>query len=550
MQATPERILDYREYPVLYVDDDAEVLRIFELGFRREFSVLTARSAEEALARLHATPIALVLADHRIAGMTGIELLERAHEADPRTVRMLVTTHDDAETLGRAINHVAVSRFVPKPWTPDALRETLRHGVEGYALEREREQLLRELTLQNRVARSMTRELALSALMDLTLSTVVEDLGFDAAAILFFAEAGGRLCWERFAPGEDEVSDALRRIELTPRTAPAFLRRLCNGEAQVLMLDQALHLEGAMRRWVTEVAAEEILVVPLLGREQAFGALALDNRRGGRHFTADDQTLLEGVASQAAIALENARLIETLRASRDGYAPGATLGALAAGLAHELNNPLVSIQTFVQLAPGKRGEPDTAFWGDFHGVACQELERIRTLVATLQRLGPGAGGVAPPEPLDLLELATEVAAQLRPDASSADLTLVVRSDPQAPKVLAVREALHQALGHLVRNAIQASPPGAEVAIQVAADPGGGASLEVRDDGEGIPEENLARVFEPFFTTRRPGRGSGLGLALCQKLLSDCGGTVEVRSREGEGSSFRVRLPAASRGSGS
>jgi signal transduction histidine kinase len=456
---------------------------------------------------------------------------------------MLVTAHDDAETLGQAINHVAVSRLVPKPWTPDDLRETLQIGVEGYALEREREQLLRELTLQNRVARSMTHELALSPLLDLTLATVVEDLGYDAAAILFFAESGERLCWERFAPREDAVSDALRRIELTPRTAQAFLRRLCNGEAQVLLLDQALHLESALRRWVTEVAAEEILVMPLLGRERAFGALALDNRRGGRHFTADDQTLLEGVASQAAIALENARLIETLQRAGDPLAPGAALGALVAGLAHELNNPLVSIQTFLQLAPGKRDEPDGAFWSEFHGVACRELERIRTLVATLQGLGPGVGAAAPREPLDLLELATEVAAQLRPDASLADLTLVVGSDPQAPKVLAVREALHQALGHLVRNAIQASPPGAEVAIQVAADPGGGASLEVRDVGEGIPDENLARIFEPFFTTRRPDRGIGLGLPICQKLLSECGGTIEVRSREGAGSSFRVLLPA-------
>jgi CheY-like chemotaxis protein len=400
MQARPDRILDYREYPVLYVDDEPECLRIFELGFRREFSVLTARSGEEALARIHGSPIALVLSEHRIAGMTGSELLARAYQVDPRTVRMLVTACDDAETLGQAINSGAISRFVSKPWTPDALRETLRGGIEAYALDREREQLLRELTLLNRVAKSMTQELALSPLLDLILSTAVVDLGFDAAAMLFLDPLGERLCWERFAPQEDAVSNALRGIELSTHTAPAFLRRLCNAEAQVLSLDQALQLEGAMRLWVTEVAAEEILVVPLHGRERALGALAVDNRRGGRLFTTDDQTLLEGLGGQAGISIENARLVEDLRRSRDpiGRSQGhETFGALAAGLAHEINNPLATIQTFLQLAPAKRNEPDAEFWDDYHALACRELDRIRSLVTTLQDPGPGLSAQRDPD---------------------------------------------------------------------------------------------------------------------------------------------------------
>jgi signal transduction histidine kinase len=342
------------------------------------------------------------------------------------------------------------------------------------------------------------------------------------------------------------VSNALRRIELSSHTAPAFLRRLCNAEAQILALDQALQLEGAVRLWVTEVAAEEILVVPLYGRERALGALAVDNRRGGRLFTTDDQTLLEGLAGQAGISIENARLVEDLRRSRDPIARSEaheTLGALAAGLAHEINNPLVSIQTFLQLAPARRSEPDAEFWTVYHALACSELDRIRSLVATLQSLGPGLS--AQREPLDLVELAMQVVGQLRPEASQVDVTLEVQAEPGAPKVLAARDQLQQVLGHLVRNAIQASPPGAEVAIRLAADPaGGGVSLEVCDDGEGIPEAVLARIFEPFFSTREPDRRSGLGLPVCQRLVSHHGGSIEVRSREGEGTTFCVRLPAS------
>src|SRR5262249_48341706 len=100
-----------------------------------------------------------VLSDQRMPGMTGVEFLARAAEVDPRAVRILVTGYGDAETLGHAINSGSIYRFVPKPWTPEEMRVTVRRGIEGYALDREREQPLRELTLPNRIAKSMTPDL-------------------------------------------------------------------------------------------------------------------------------------------------------------------------------------------------------------------------------------------------------------------------------------------------------------------------------------------------------------------------------------------------------
>ena len=96
-------------------------------------------------------------------GMTGIELLARVNQLDPKTVRFLVTAYGDAETLSSAINDGSIYRFIPKPWTPEDMRVNLRRGIEIYALDREREQLVRELSLLNRVSRSITQELALRA---------------------------------------------------------------------------------------------------------------------------------------------------------------------------------------------------------------------------------------------------------------------------------------------------------------------------------------------------------------------------------------------------
>jgi signal transduction histidine kinase len=302
-----------------------------------------------------------------------------------------------------------------------------------------------------------------------------------------------------------------------------------------------------MRRWVTEVAAEEILVVPLLGKEGALGAIAVDNRRGGRRFTADDQTLLEGLATQAAIAIENARLVQDLRRSREQVRRSerlGTLGTLAAGLAHEINNPLVSIHTFLHLAPARRRDEDPEFWGAYHALACREVDRIRQLVASMQRLGRDDGPLPPSTAFDPRGVAEEVASLLQPEAARAEVALRIVCDTAVPELVAVRDHVHQVLTNLTLNAIQASHKGGEVAIRVGPDPiGGGACFEVSDRGDGIPEENLGRIFDPFFTTKGPDRGTGLGLVICHRLVSEHGGTIEVRSRQGEGTTFAVRLPA-------
>jgi two-component system NtrC family sensor kinase len=547
VQPRPNRILDYREYPVLYVDDEPENLRIFELAFKREFSVLTATSGDEGLERLNREPVALVLSDHRMPGMTGVEFLSRVHDLDPKTVRILVTAYGDARTLGDAINSGAIYKFVSKPWQPDEMRMTVQRGIDVYALDRERDQLVRELTLLNRSAKALTQELELGPLLDRLLETVTDDIGYDGAAILFFDAHEQVLSRGRFAPADSPLVASLRDLSISHQTAPSFIGRLREGQVQRLGMEHVLDLERPLRQWVTEVAAEEILVVPLMGKERAIGALAVDNRSGGTHFSADDQTLLEGLSHQAVIAIENARLVEDLRRSREQIRRAdrlGTLGTLAAGLAHEINNPLVSIHTFLSMAPTKRHEPDEEFWGDYHALASAEVDRIRRLVETMRSLGRDSERSAPREPVDAGEIIDEVVSLLQREAGRANVTLDAQQDTGMPKLVVVRDHIHQVVLNLLLNAIHASPSGGTVEIHSHPDPeNGSVCIDVTDSGGGIPEENLSRIFDPFFTTKDPDQGSGLGLMICHRLVTEHAGTIEVRSREGEGTSFCVRLPA-------
>jgi signal transduction histidine kinase/FixJ family two-component response regulator len=541
----PEQLYDYREYPILYVDDEPENLRIFELTFRRDFAILTASNGEEGLEVLSRQPVALVLSDHRMPNMTGAEFLARVAELDPKTVRIMVTAYGDVETLQHAINDGHIYSYIPKPWSPDDVKGTLRRGIEVYALDREREQLLRELALLNRVSSSLAQELDLDRLLRLLLGTMHEEMGYDAVAALFF-EPDGSLVWGRLGPGNEDVDPQLRDLRITSESAPRFLADLQRGKQRILHVEEALDYEGPVRRWVTEVAAEEILVSPLHGKDGVIGALVVDNRRGGARFYADDRTLIEGLSNQAAIAIENARLVDDLRRSREQVRRAdrlGTLGTLAAGLAHEINNPLVSIHTFLSMAPAKRLENDAEFWGSYYDLACSEVARIRGLVDTMRRLGSGSGGTMPRQTVEVGALVDEVVTLLRREAELGHVELTVECEESVPKLIAVRDQIHQVLLNLLLNAIAATPEGGGVAVRVTS-PGEsqGVQIDVRDSGPGIPPEHLDQIFDPFFTTKDPDEGSGLGLMVCHRIVTDHGGTIEVRSHAGQGATFTVRLP--------
>jgi signal transduction histidine kinase/CheY-like chemotaxis protein len=531
------------------VDDERENLRVFELAFKRDFSVVTAESGEQGLRLLHERPIALVLSDHRMPGMTGVQFLSQVREVDAKTIRMLVTAYGDAETLGGAINDGSIYRYLAKPWRPDEMRLALKRGIEVYALDREREDLLRELTILNRVSQSITQQLDLARLLELLLKTVTRELGFDCATLLFFESKFERLLQERSDSGLRGDSQELPRLEIRRSEAPRFFARLRAGESQMLRIESADELESPIRRWVLDVAADQILVLPLIGKLEVIGALAVDNRRGGEPLGVPEHTLLEGFSTQAVIAIENARLVEELRQSRAEVLRAdrlGRLGTLAAGLAHEINNPLVAIRTFLSLAPSKRAQDDPEFWDGYHALACREVDRIGTLVSTMVHLARGQGEDAPREACDLSELVREGALLLQREADRAQVKLVVECAPDTPKLFAVRDQLHQILLNLVMNAIHATSPGGRVAISTSGGNGTDGSeavLEVSDSGSGIAPEDLERIFDPFFTTKEPNQGTGLGLMICHRIATDHGGTIEVASQVGQGSRFRVRLPA-------
>jgi signal transduction histidine kinase len=284
------------------------------------------------------------------------------------------------------------------------------------------------------------------------------------------------------------------------------------------------------------------VLIPLVISGKLNGFINLGRKRDLDVFSAGDLELLNTLAAEAAVALENARLNEELRRSQDIIRRAdrlSALGTLAAGIAHEVRNPLVSIQTFFQLAPERLH--DEEFFTTFLGMTAGEVKRISDLVTELLSFARSPSRSL--GPVNLNELAERVATLLEPEARKHQLTLNRTLSPNPQLVHADSDQIKQVLINLVLNAIQATGPGGEVSVtsrSVEHPTGAFGQLEVRDTGAGIRRDHLDDIFNPFFTTKD--KGTGLGLAIAHQIIAEHGGSIAVDSEEGRGTTFLVNLP--------
>jgi two-component system NtrC family sensor kinase len=222
----------------------------------------------------------------------------------------------------------------------------------------------------------------------------------------------------------------------------------------------------------------------------------------------------------------------------------ASVGRLAAGVAHEINNPLTGVLTFTHLLIRRKDLPEDVR-ADLQTVA-RETERVRKIVKGL--LDFARQSRLEPEPTDVNKLVADTLALAENQALLKGLALHFTPGEGLPIRTLDRNQLQSALLNIVINAIDATEPGGRIVIatriSVANPPGGGKGLaiEVADTGSGIAPENMDRLFDPFFTTKEVGRGTGLGLSVSLGIIERHGGTIRVESEVGRGSTFTIWLP--------
>jgi len=302
-----------------------------------------------------------------------------------------------------------------------------------------------------------------------------------------------------------------------------------------------------------------VLAVPLVTGDQVLGVLTLDHPETN-HFHNRHLHLMLTIAHQASVAIEKARLHnqvahmaevltqrveERTRELKETQAQLiqaeklAALGELAAGIAHEINNPLHILRAYTEYLVSQAAPDDPIL--EFLNPMQNSLESITHLAEQLRNFSQPAGGAW--KPVNVNDVLTKVLRLVNKELMHCQVEMKESLSPDLPEITGDARQLEQVFLNLILNARDAMPGGGQLTIETYADRDC-IYIRFTDTGIGIDDQDLPQIFEPYFTTKED-RGTGLGLAICQRIVTQHNGKIIVSSEVGRGTVFTVQLAAAS-----
>jgi len=402
---------------------------------------------------------------------------------------------------------------------------------------------------------------AILSVLDLgQLLTVIMNLLFNVcqinrALIMLVNEEKGCLEYIHGVGLEGEIPEAIKNYRIPLDRVSNLLVRVTNtGRSEYIpdVGNSNLRKDNVMLTLGNPTSA---YVVPLITRSKVIGVLATDavDEIG---VPKEARETLETFAPQIAIAIENAKLYSRLQEQmvelKESYAllsrseKFSFLGNLAARLAHEIKNPMTAIGTFIQLLPMKYD--DKEFREDFHKIAMEETMRVNNLINELLDLVKTRESHF--EYSDLHELIGKMLLLVSPQSNAKKIDVVRHFDPDIGPVWLDSEKMKEVFLNLLSNAVDSIPKGGKIEIKTKKSTGRGQTkrvfIEIKDNGVGIQESMINKIFDPYFTTKHKSdlhNGTGLGLFIAYQNMQDHGGTIEVKSKVDVGTTFILTLPS-------
>jgi PAS domain S-box-containing protein len=296
--------------------------------------------------------------------------------------------------------------------------------------------------------------------------------------------------------------------------------------------------------------------IPLLSKQNVLGVLVVTSENG-HLFTPREAKFLAAVGEEVGIAVENTLLYERTRHAYEELKSTqeqliqteklASIGKMSAVFAHEINNPIAAILTYVKLVmkilnkPGvdiEERRPDLLRYletAQQEAARCGEI--VKNLLTFSRQSSPKIEGNS------IEQIIERTIPLVSHDLELKGINLTVDIAPDLPLVKCDFKQIQQALLNLLINGSEATKPGGSLAVKIRrASTPGLVEIEISDTGHGIPQDHLSRIFEPFFTTKGEGKGVGLGLPVVYGIITLHGGTIQVQSTEGRGTTFTIQLP--------
>jgi C4-dicarboxylate-specific signal transduction histidine kinase/serine/threonine protein kinase/tetratricopeptide (TPR) repeat protein len=397
-------------------------------------------------------------------------------------------------------------------------------------------------------ALALSAEVDLNQLMQKIMSVVLESSGAqhgyllikEADELLVAAEShvGRKHIVNRKHLSLDQfrgiISRAIVNYALRTRKKVLLHDALAEGEFQNTPEVQALKLRS-------------VLCLPIIKQNELIGLLYLENRLSAGVFTPEKTDMTELLTAQAAISLENARLLEQTRQAYTKLQENqehmlqmeklSALGTLVGGVAHEINNPLMGVMNFVEFA-GSRSTDEKS--REILDQALQQIHRIKKIVSNMLVFVHSRS--TPSDSCRLTEVIRQSLLLLEGELGKHGIAVEVDAADNLPAIHCSADSLQQILVNLIINARDALVDSAQPQIRISARSlEGMLELSVADNGHGIPQEVQSKIFDPFYTTKPPGKGTGLGLSVIRRLVQDVGGTIQVESLHEHGCCMRLQF---------
>ncbi len=527
-----------RQPLVLIADDEPDMVVLLRRLFSRDgFQVEGVADGTTALERAEALKPDLILMDVQMPGLNGFEVLRRLRQnkitAHIPTIFITAAAReptDVAKGLG-----LGADDYVLKPFNPHELLARGRSKIHARRLEERLQRRTEELEALVRIGREFNQRLQLDDLLDLIVSVCTTELPSEQVLLCLLDQQTRPTAWRVLDP--QEMSEA---------TIQHLIERPDSLVAAMLQTEQSV-LSSDSRRVLLPPDCHAIVGTRIVHHGDVLGVLVLGHSQAER-YDENHLRLLESITEQAALAIRNAELYAELRhyalnlenmvAERTSALRAAqsqlvrseklaSLGRLSAGIAHEVNNPLQAIRNCLELAI-EDVDSKRPVDRELLTVAEQDVQRIRRIVSRLLDFArPGSGEMTP---VDVPELISDVLRLVEPQLAREQVVVSKQIEPTRP-VRANEDQLKQVILNLILNAQQAMPGGGRLTIAVSQQ-GGELHIRFTDTGVGIPESDLGRIFDPFFSTKPD--GSGLGLSVSYGIIEGHGGRIEVSSTVGQG----------------
>ena len=413
---------------------------------------------------------------------------------------------------------------------------------------------IKQLTAMQETGKAILSVLDLDQLLSVIMNLLFSVCQINRAIIMLVNEEKHCLEYIHGVGFENEAFEAIKNYKVPLHRVSNMLVRVSNtGQAEyVPEIDASmLRKDNILLREGKPVSA---FVVPLITRSKVIGVMATDGVEG-KGVPKDSREILEIFAPQIAIAIENAKLYKNLQDKMEELKRSQALlsraekfsflGNLAARLAHEIKNPMTAIGTFIQLLPHRYD--DEEFRRDFYQVAMEETMRVNNLITELLDL------VRPKESHfaygDLHDLIEKTVLLVSPQAKEKRIQIKRQYGETAEQIWMDSEKMKQVMLNLVSNALEFTPQDGKIEITTKYHSEDGdlrsVSIEVGDNGVGIQPSDMNKVFEPYFTTKHKSsihQGTGLGLPITYQHVQDHRGTIELKSKVNEGTTFLITIP--------